>query len=414
VTITREPEYGMITDEGIARMRERLNVPFGRFKPPHNRRAAEDTIRHFAWSYGDDNPLYTDEDYGRSTSWGGMIAPPLYLLTMGENEVGPLPPDVRARSRGALAGVHLFNSGTKIEFFSPIRPGDRIAESIRLVDVVEKTSRFAGGRRSVISYNEHLYQHRATRRVYARRLSWYVHSEREASRAASRDADIPVPHYEPDELEEIHQRLLAECARGSEPRYWEDVRVGDVVGPLHKGPMTVSDVVCLHIGLGTGGEYAWGPLRLAAQRRAEMPNFYTRNEFGAWDVVQRVHWDEAWARQIGTARPYDYGQTRQMWLAHLLTDWTGDGGWLAWFECEFRKFNYIGDYSVVSGTVTALPAPGAVDIELAIDNQREERTTFGRAQVMLPTRQAPAVLPEPPEVPPEVLTRQREAGVEGA
>jgi acyl dehydratase len=414
VTVIRTPEEGRITDDGIARMRERLNVPFGRAKPPHNRCAAEDTIRHFAWGYGDDNPLYVEEDYARKTRWGGLIAPPLFLLTMGENEVGPLPRDVRERSRGALRGVHLFNAGTKVEFFRPIRPGDRIAESIRLIDVVETTSSFAGGDRGVISYNEHVYQHRASREVYARRSSWYVHSARESSRKAGRDAEIAVPQYELEELEEIHLKTLAESARGAEPRYWEDVQVGDLVGPLHKGPMTVSDIVCMHIGLGTGGEYGWGPLRLAAQRRAEMPAFYTRNEYGVWDVVQRVHWDGAWARQIGTARPYDYGQTRQMWVAHLLTDWMGDDGWLSWFECEFRKFNYVGDYSVVSGTVTGKPVPGVIDIEIEIVNQRQERTTHGRAQVLLPTRGGAVVLPELPEPPFEVVARQRTAGIVGA
>jgi acyl dehydratase len=414
VTVTNTPEEGRITDDGIARMRERLNVPFGRAKPPHNRCAAADTFRHFAWGYGDDNPLFTDEDYARGTRWGGLVAAPMYLLTMGENEVGPLPRDVRERSRGALRGVHLFNAGTKVEFFRPIRVGDRIAESIRLVDVTERTSRFAGGNRSVISYNEHVYQHVASRDVYARRLSWYVHSEREAARSAGRDASIPEPDYELDELEEIHQKLLAESARGAKPRYWDDVSVGEVIGPLHKGPMTVSDVICMHIGLGTGGEYGWGPLRLAAQRRAEMPSFYTRNQFGVWDVVQRVHWDEAWARQIGAVRPYDYGQTRQMWIAHLLTDWIGDDGWLSWFECEFRKFNYVGDYSIVSGTVTGLPAPGAVDIDVAIVNQRQEQTTTGRAQVLLPTRDSAVALPDSPDPPREVVVRQRAAGIEGA
>jgi acyl dehydratase len=409
--VRRSADHGLITDEGIAKMRGRMNVPFGRVKPPHNRCASTDTIRHFAWCYGDDNPLYTDDVYAARSAWGGIIAPPMYLLTMGENEVGGLPEQVRQSTRGALSGVHLFNSGTKIEFFRPIRPGDTLTESIRLVDVVEKVSRFAGGNRSVITYNEHVYQHTVTREVHARRLSWYVHSEREASRSAKREADIPQPWYEPDELDEIQRLVLAESARGSEPRYWEDVRIGDVVGPLHKGPMTLSDVICMHIGLGTGGEYGWGPLRLAAQRRSEMPGFYTRNEFGVWDVVQRVHWDEAWAKQIGTARPYDYGQTRQMWLAHLLTDWIGDDGWLASFECEFRKFNYIGDYSIVTGSVTGLPSPGLVNIELAIDNQRGQRTTFGKAQVMLPTRQGPLALPDTPPVPAEVLARQREAGV---
>ncbi|GAA3137512.1 hypothetical protein GCM10020255_013020 [Rhodococcus baikonurensis] len=37
--------------------------------------ATPDVIRNFARSYGDDNPLFVDEEYGRDTRWGGQIAP---------------------------------------------------------------------------------------------------------------------------------------------------------------------------------------------------------------------------------------------------------------------------------------------------------------------------------------------------
>ncbi|GHF36308.1 acyl dehydratase [Amycolatopsis bartoniae] len=410
MTTTKSESFGRITDEAIERFRSKLDVPYGRPKPPHNLEAHADTIRHFAWAYGDDNPLYNDPSYGDATRWGGMIAPPLYLLTMGEDEVGPLPADVRARSKGALAGVHLFNSGTEIQFYRPIRPGDRIAETVRLVDVQEKVSRFGGGK-SVISYNEHTYQNRETREVYAVRLSWYVHTERESSRKANREGTIQPPSYDAEQIEEITAKVLAEKPRGADPRWWEDVAVGDVVGPLHKGPLTLSDVVCFHIGLGTGGDYGWGPLRLAAKRRQEMPGFYTRNAYGAWDVVQRVHWDEEWARSIGAQRPYDYGQTRQMWLAHLLTDWMGDDGWLSSLRLELRRFNYIGDLSTVQGTVVEKPRPGVVRIALSIVNQDEVETTKGEATVFLPTREQPQPeLPVPPAVPESVARAQRERG----
>ena len=74
-------DRGRITDEEIERFRLRLDVPYGRPKPPHNLIAHEDTIRHFTWAYGDDNPLFSDPAYAAATRWGGLIAPPLYLLS---------------------------------------------------------------------------------------------------------------------------------------------------------------------------------------------------------------------------------------------------------------------------------------------------------------------------------------------
>jgi len=401
-----QDSFGRITDEAIARYRKRLDVPYGRPKAPHNSEAHHDSIRHFAWGYGDDNPLFNNPSHGKGTRWGTMIAPPLYLLTMGEDEVGAIPREIRAESKGALAGVHLFNSGTEVEFFKPVRPGDRLVETVRLVDLQEKESRFGGGR-SVISYNEHTYQHVETREVYAVRLSWYVHTEREKSRKANREGTVEVPRYEPEQLDEITAKVLEEKPRGTEPRWWEDITVGDTVGPLYKGPLTLSDVVCYHIGMGTGGDYGWGPLRLGVKRRQEMPGFYTRNEYGVWDVVQRVHWDDGWAKSIGAHRPYDYGMTRQLWLSHLITDWMGDDGWLARLRLELRRFNYIGDLSVVQGQVTDKPEPGRVTIGLKILNQEGVETTLGEASVLLPTRQQPVPhLPASPPVPESVARAQ--------
>jgi hypothetical protein len=138
-----------------------------------------------------------------------------------------------------------------------------------------------------------------------------------------------------------------------------------------------------------------------------MRGFYSRNEFGGWDVVQRVHWDDAWAKSIGGARPYDYGQMRQLWLQHLTTDWMGDAGWLDRLTLELRKFNYVGDLSVVSGEVTGLPVPGTVEVELRVTNQRDEVTTTGSARILLPTRTGgDPELPPAPEVPASVLRAQ--------
>ena len=43
-----------------------------------------------------------------------------------------------------------------------------------------------------------------------------------------------------------------ERPRGAEPRWFEDVHEGDEVGPMVKGPLTVTDIVCWHAGMGMG------------------------------------------------------------------------------------------------------------------------------------------------------------------
>jgi hypothetical protein len=79
----------------------------------------------------------------------------------------------------------------------------------------------------------------------------------------------------------------------------------------------------------------------------------------------------------------------------------GDDAWLWTLDCEFRRFNYVGDTQWLSGTVTRkYLAEGdrpAVDVDLAATNQRGEVTTPGHATILLPSRdRGPVRLPDPP------------------
>src|SRR5690606_17211868 len=62
-----------LTDEDI----ERARLLIGHDKPNKGRElystAHPDALRNWAYGAGDDNPLYTDEDYGPNTRWGSQI-----------------------------------------------------------------------------------------------------------------------------------------------------------------------------------------------------------------------------------------------------------------------------------------------------------------------------------------------------
>jgi hypothetical protein len=79
----------------------------------------------------------------------------------------------------------------------------------------------------------------------------------------------------------------------------------------------------------------------------------------------------------------------------------GDDAWLWKLDCEFRKFNYVGDAQWLRGRVTRKHlADGerpAVDLDIWAENQRGEQTTPGHATILLPSREHGAVrLPDPP------------------
>ena len=108
--------------------------------------------------------------------------------------------------------------------------------------------------------------------------------------------------------------------------------------------------------------------------------------------MQRVHWDPAFARKSGNPTTFDYGRMRETWLIHLCTDWMGDDAWLWRLDCEFRKFNYVGDTQWLRGRVIrkflAEGSRPAVELQLEAVNQRDEVTTPGHATILLPSRGA--------------------------
>ncbi len=172
------------------------------------------------------------------------------------------------------------------------------------------------------------------------------------------------------------------------------------MGPMVKGPMLVTDMVCWHVGMGMG-LYDVKPLALGVANRQRIPRFFKLDDQGIPDVQQRVHWDPEWARRAGNPTTYDYGRMRETWLIHLCTDWMGDDAWLWKLECSFRGFNYVGDVHHLTGTITRkYLADGdrpAVDLELAATNQRGTNTTPGTATILLPSREhGPVRLPDPP------------------
>ena len=124
-----------ITDEGVARLRERIGLPRPHTNPPHYRSPNEDAFRHVAEAYGDDNPLWCDPSYAKTTRWGGPIAPPHLVggdTLIGEDEVTTLEGDAKALMKGdPLGGVHAFYSGSFREWWNPLRPGTRVTPAQR-------------------------------------------------------------------------------------------------------------------------------------------------------------------------------------------------------------------------------------------------------------------------------------------
>ena len=86
-------------------------------------------IRRFADAIGDPSPLYRDEQAERQSSYGGIVAPPTFLRLF---RPSPAVPEFPNPYPGVLDG------GSRWEYFEPVRPGDKITVTVRLIGLYER------------------------------------------------------------------------------------------------------------------------------------------------------------------------------------------------------------------------------------------------------------------------------------
>lgn len=75
-------------------------------------------IKRFARAIGDPNPLWQDEEYAAKTDYGGIIAPPNFILTLGFGHV--------LGAYISKPSITVLHGSTELENYQAIKPGDVI------------------------------------------------------------------------------------------------------------------------------------------------------------------------------------------------------------------------------------------------------------------------------------------------
>jgi acyl dehydratase len=391
----KEATAAEIDDADIAKDRAALGVWAAARSQELISTATPEAIRNFAHGYGDDNPLYADPAYGATTRWGAQIAPQIMAAVLNAPLRGDkLPKELRG---GSYRGIHAFVSGGTWEWYRPVYPGDTLYSFSGLESVEEKESEFAG--RSVIRVLRDVKMNQRAEVVGVYR-TLVIYTERKKAREKGKYSAIVDPSYSKADIAALDEIYAAEKVRGPEPRYWEDVVVGEEMGKMAKGPLTTTDMIVFHAGGYGFVPYGLKTGRLAWKNRQRIPAFYIDNEYGVPDVAQRVHWDSEWAKAIGNPRAYDYGVLRECWIHHFLTDWMGDSAFVVRQHDEIRKFNYQGDTQYLTGKVDGKRQEDGmtlVDVAVEVRNQRGDTTAQADATISLPSREfGAAMLPDVP------------------
>lgn len=373
-----QQRFSLITEHSLNELRKLIGVPIEDSLEPWCHEATRDNIRHWAHGIGDDNPLWCDPQYAAATQYGRLVAPPSFVFPLNRSFSGYV---------GGMAGVHAMFAGIDVTWHRPMLLGDQFSTRVWLKDLIEHQTRFAGRSIQQIYRCEFLNQNGE---MVAEGDSWCFRTERDTARERGAKYDEvkkrPPVHYSREDLAKIFALYEAEEIRGEKPRYIEEVKAGDKLPTMVKGPMTVTGFIAFAQG--------WGGLYIRANKLAwkqlrKHPGLGIPNKFGIPDVPERVHWEDDLATLVGTPAAYDYGPERCSWMTHHLTNWMGDAGFLHHHKIEIRRHNPVGDTLYINGEVTRTFAEnGAHYAEIAqtATQQDGELSVRAKGVVRLPSR----------------------------
>ncbi len=376
-------EFGKISDDAIERLKARIGVE-RKGSTMHRRgplRVTRNTIRRFALGSGDDNPVYVNVEYGRRSRYGSIIAPP--------SIVGFL-----ERCNGAtdgLPGCHTIWREATYAWDRPMKLEDVLDSSTTLRAVEVIPSKFS--RKAVRQEYETRIWNQRQESVATYQTSWHRFERSEAKRER-KYGDRELAHYTPEEIETIKADYRKEQRRGAEVLWWDEVRAGDAIPFIVKGPTTQISKFAFESWGGPGGWFVGH--RLAFELFEKHPGLPFINEQGIPEAPVAIHWsNERSQRILGLPGAYEAGYERTSWIVHMLMNWIGDHGFLHRLTQRYPTFNLLGDTTWCHGRVLEkliLDRPvddkrHAVHCEVWTVNQRGDTTTTGEAVVLLPQRE---------------------------
>jgi acyl dehydratase len=321
-----------------------------------NYEVTRDTIRHFAYANEDYNALYLDQEFARTTRWGGIIAPPGYLYSHGFSVWLRVMGDIRD-SRGRELSQN-DNAGEEWEFYLPVRPGDVITSYGKIVGAVAKHGRRTGP--SAIVSSEYRYTNQRNEVVARVRGNSFRFSPLTvAERGGMAQA---YPKMEEGQTTRAHafaapsmRRQEAPARRRDRQLYFEDVTEGMDIPEWTLGPLNGQILGRWSAAIsGGGGGDPGGP-----RQGGVVPDMYAA------------------------------GPLRTGWFGALLMQWAGPNSWVSRITYQNREWLLVGFKAICKGRVTRKfehDGRYLVDCDVWCENDLGMVTNPGTAQVELPSR----------------------------
>jgi hypothetical protein len=372
--------YPEITDEELARVESLIGVVLRR--PGARTVASTDTLIGYARAIGSRIPLYVDVAHGLRTYWGSLVGHPTSLYSFDDTVVAP-----------ALPGIQSIYAGCAWRWELPLRLGTQVSTTAVLEGVERKTGSFAG---EMVLQTGRVEYRDDSERLLATARPRVLRTQRDEARARGKYRDVETYRYSSAELDGIIDMYQNEEIRGDRPLYWEDVKPGDQLPGLVKGPVTTEDM----------GMFV-GAIRQTLFFSDFLDHWRRHPADAYWspDTGSPDWWDASLlrddvAQEFGFALAHDTGSQRVAWIENCVSNWAGDFSFLRDLDVTLHRPCYRGDTTWVTGSVTdkrRVGHPPQERFELTCDltavNQRGETTASGQAVVQVVSKQTDTIPP---------------------
>jgi hypothetical protein len=320
-----------------------------------HRQITHDLIRDYCDCVGDLNPLFWSEDYAVKTRWGGIIAPPMiihYVAMVGAG-IALEPPDIPERGgRLRIHGAGGLNLGGLVKFYDQFgRRFVTVTDKLILIDEVTKKDKPVPRLIRTIGHRKFVNQNgKVVCAASGVELAMIPEKPLKKGEKIAMGDRFPPPfdhHYTEEELAAINKIMHAEEIRGAEPRYWEDVKEGDEMAPIIKGPITHTDIAC---GMPFRGFLPGFEVRRMVDWSDDTYGNIdprTGDMFGEY----RCHVEDVCAQMYGEPSAFVNGSQMMEWVCHITTNWMGDDGFITKLTCQPRRMLPVLDTCTVKGKV---------------------------------------------------------------
>ena len=358
------------------------------------------------------NPFWINENYAAGTRWAGLIAYPMY--SVGGNMITT----VESETPDCGFDLQLW-PGQDWEFFQPIRVNDTARAWNRVPQLIEqKLDR--GGVRGFVNVEGDYDIINQRNEIVTSTKNYTVRIFYPSGAPGSK---FTLERYGFSAAEIIYLDKLARktAVRGAEPRYWEDVNVGDMLNPVVIGPTNFQDIAtqggggAAPGGTGTGASVAGAAMGTgggrggaAVQEQKPIAQLLEKEGIiGSREYVQDKatgyyykgggdtlrHWDDYGARIEGEPGAFLWGLMSIKSMIRCITNWIGNDGFVRKYNWRHMTRTLVGDAAFSQGKVVNKRNENGeylVDVFVWHSDMRGYVNDAAVATVALPTKTKPS------------------------